>query len=347
MSAKFTELYELAGVIIGEANKIAIIQADNPDGDSLGSALALEHIVGDLGKEPLLYCGVDMPHYLRYMEGWDRVTDELPSDIDAAVIVDTSTPTLLEKLVEQGLDKKLHKTPTVVLDHHRSVEQQISYADVVINDPAKSSTGELLFSLATHHDWSINHQAAEHIMTAILGDTQGLSNDLATSTTYQAMATLIEFGANRPALEEKRRAFGKMPEVIYRYKAKLIERTELAVNGLLAYVVLTQEEINQYSPLYNPAPLIQGDMLQIDSVGVSIVIKKYDDGKITGSIRANPAYPYAAKIAASLGGGGHQYAAGFKTQGNTSLDLVLRDIHDTLEQALDDAQSTSSKEGAS
>lgn len=334
MSNQFIELYEAAGAIIDEANKIAIIQADNPDGDSLGSALALEHIIGDLGKEPLLYCGVDMPHYLRYMEGWDRVTDELSSGIDAAIIVDTSTPTLLEKLAEQGYDKKLQAIPTVVLDHHSSVEQQISYADVVINDPAKSSTGELLFSLATHHDWPINSQAAEHIMTAILGDTQGLSNDLATPVTYQVMATLIELGANRPALEEKRRVFGKMPEVIYRYKAKLIERTQLAVDNQLAYVVLSQAEINQYSPLYNPAPLIQGDMLQIDGIGVSIVIKQYDDGKLTGSIRANPAYPYAATIAAALGGGGHEYAAGFKAQGKASLEQVLSSIQDSLQQSI-------------
>jgi bifunctional oligoribonuclease and PAP phosphatase NrnA len=61
------------GEIVDAARKIVIVQADNPDADSLGSALALEHILGDLGKEPYLYCGVDMPGYLRYMSGWDRV----------------------------------------------------------------------------------------------------------------------------------------------------------------------------------------------------------------------------------------------------------------------------------
>jgi nanoRNase/pAp phosphatase (c-di-AMP/oligoRNAs hydrolase) len=54
--------------LVGDAQKIVVVQADNPDADSLGSALALEHILGDLGKDVYLYCGVDIPTYLRYLE---------------------------------------------------------------------------------------------------------------------------------------------------------------------------------------------------------------------------------------------------------------------------------------
>jgi nanoRNase/pAp phosphatase (c-di-AMP/oligoRNAs hydrolase) len=64
----YTEAAAIAD-IIKDAQRIVILQADNPDGDSLGSALALEHILADMGKEPLLYCGVDMPPYLQYLEG--------------------------------------------------------------------------------------------------------------------------------------------------------------------------------------------------------------------------------------------------------------------------------------
>ncbi|HXR50161.1 MAG TPA: hypothetical protein VN778_04000, partial [Verrucomicrobiae bacterium] len=88
--------------IIEAAQNIVIVQADNPDGDSLGSALALEHMLGDLGKEPYLYCGVDMPTYLRYLSGWDRIQRELPNQFDASIIVDASTMTLFEKLANSG-----------------------------------------------------------------------------------------------------------------------------------------------------------------------------------------------------------------------------------------------------
>ncbi len=59
--------------ITDQAENIVIIQADNPDADSLASALALEQILGDMGKKVHLYCGVSIPSYLRYLEGWDRV----------------------------------------------------------------------------------------------------------------------------------------------------------------------------------------------------------------------------------------------------------------------------------
>lgn len=76
--------------IVDAAEHIVIVQADNPDGDSLASALALESILGDLGKTVSLYCGSDVPSYLRYLEGWDRVQNELPIRFDASIIVDTS-----------------------------------------------------------------------------------------------------------------------------------------------------------------------------------------------------------------------------------------------------------------
>src|SRR5687768_5974505 len=70
--------------LLGTAQRIVVLQADNPDGDSLGSALALEQILHEMGKEPILYCGVDIPAYLRYLPGWDRVVKELPKQFDAS-----------------------------------------------------------------------------------------------------------------------------------------------------------------------------------------------------------------------------------------------------------------------
>jgi bifunctional oligoribonuclease and PAP phosphatase NrnA len=132
--------------IVSDARKILIVQADNPDADSLGSALALELILGDMGKEPTMYCGADIPVYLRYLSGWDRVAKELPDKFDASIIVDASTMTLLEKPVEAGHQKKLAAKPCVVLDHHQTVENPIPFATAVINDHGRASAGELIYN---------------------------------------------------------------------------------------------------------------------------------------------------------------------------------------------------------
>ncbi len=65
---------EKVRTLVDAARHIVVIQADNPDADSLGSSLALEHALGDQGKQVSLYCGVDIPGYLHYLDGWDRVS---------------------------------------------------------------------------------------------------------------------------------------------------------------------------------------------------------------------------------------------------------------------------------
>lgn len=301
--------------LISTAKRIVIIQADNPDADSLGSALALESILGDMGKEPFMYCSLDVPEYLKHMPGWDRVSKELPTKFDLSIIVDTSTITLLEKLEQSAQRAWVVQRPNIVLDHHADVPCDIPYATVIINDHTKVSTGELIYSIAKKLNWPLGIPAQEYIMNSILADSLGLSTENTTSETYRVMAELIENGVSRSKLEEQRRLLNKMPVSIFRYKATLIQRAQLEIDGALAVVVIPQNEINEFSPLYNPAPLIQNDLLQTEGVKISIVIKNYDNGRITAAIRCNSAAPIASELAKYFGGGGHAYASGFKTEG--------------------------------
>jgi phosphoesterase RecJ-like protein len=158
--------------IIKNAQRIVIVQADNPDGDSLGSALALEHILGDMGKEPLLYCGVDIPSYLSYLEGWDRVEHDLPIKFDASIIVDTSADSLFETLNRSAQKVLLGRKPCIVLDHH-AVDLTIPNVTVNCNYPAVS-TGEIIYELARQLEWPLNQNAKEMIAISIMADSMGL-----------------------------------------------------------------------------------------------------------------------------------------------------------------------------
>lgn len=320
--------------IVDGTHNIVIIQADNPDGDSLGSALALEQILHELGKEPHLYCGVDIPDYLKHLEGWDRVSKDMPSKIDASIIVDTSAILLLEKLEHSQFRGWVASKPVIVLDHHAEVECDIPYAKIVINDKQAVATGEVIYKLATQVQWEINLTAKTHIVSSILADSLGLSSDGTTPQTYRIVADLIEAGVNRSRLEEARRAFNKMPETIFRYKAELIKRTELQADGRIALLTVPYDEIKEYSPLYNPAPLIQTDMLQTERVLVAIVLKLYPNDKITGSIRCNYGGDVADKLALHFGGGGHSYAAGFKLENAKSIEEVKAECLKIAEELL-------------
>ena len=67
--------YQKLKQLVDDAERVVVVQADNPDADSMGSALALEEILGELGKTVALYCAVDMPGYLKYLTGWSCVTN--------------------------------------------------------------------------------------------------------------------------------------------------------------------------------------------------------------------------------------------------------------------------------
>ena len=104
--------------IINEAQSIVVIQAENPDGDSLASALALEEMLGAQKKNVFLYCPVQIPRHLRFMAGWDRVSEELPKTFDASIIVDTSSASLMERVFTPQQLPVLRSRPAIVIDHH-------------------------------------------------------------------------------------------------------------------------------------------------------------------------------------------------------------------------------------
>ncbi len=297
--------------LVKSAQRIVIVQADNPDGDSLGSALALEQIIADMGKEPFLYCGVDIPSYLTYIPGWDRVSKELPPKFDLSIIVDTSTETLLEQLAKTGQRGWLGARPAIVLDHHET-GGNIPYAKVVCNHPAVA-TSELIYELARQLDWPLSLETQKMLAIAILSDSLGLTTDATTARSIHIVAELVEGGVRIAALENARRdMMRKSPDLVH-YKGRLLERIEYAAADRIATVTIPWEEIQAYSPFYNPSVLVLEDMRLTEKTAVAIAFKCYNDGHVTAKIRANHGFPVAAKLAEHFGGGGHAFASGFKT----------------------------------
>lgn len=300
--------------LVDQVDNILIIQADNPDGDSLGSALALEHILGDMGKKTFLYCGVDIPYYLKFLEGWGRVSKDIPGKIDASIIVDTSSKLLLHQLHKNANFSWVSSKPALILDHHINVTCDIPFASIVCNAPDFVATGELIYEIALALGWPISIFAGENITQSILSDSLGLTSEGTSTQTYRRVADLIDKGVNRPKLEEARRALAKMQPSVFQYKAQLIQRTEFyGSNNEIGIVTIPEDELFTVGTLYNPAPLILNEITMVEGVLVGIVLKRYQD-KITGSIRCSDNIGIAHTLAEHFGGGGHPYAAGFKIE---------------------------------
>lgn len=319
---------------IDSADKIAIIQADNPDTDSLASSLALEQILGDLNKQVYLYCGVDMPSYLRYVPGADRVAAELPKQFDLSIIVDTSSDSLLEQLNKSGAKAWLAAKPCIIIDHHAS-DATITFANLVINHPAVA-TGEIIYEVCKQLDWPLNAEAAKLIAMAILSDSLGLTSEAATARSIGIIAELVESGVSLAQLESGRReSMRREPELVH-YKGALLQRVEYFDNHRIASITIPQDEIDKFSPLYNPPMLVLDDMRLTKNTAVVVAFKTYKDGKVTGKIRCNFGVSIADKLAEHFGGGGHSYAAGFKIQDGRKYEAVKNEFIELAVKLLDE-----------
>ncbi|MES2876184.1 MAG: DHH family phosphoesterase [Patescibacteria group bacterium] len=316
--------------LIENAKRVIVIQAENPDGDSLGSSLALEEILSDLGKEVVMYCPVDTPKYLRYFTGWDRVTTEFDAKADVAIIVDTSADVLLTKVLQTpGVRHFLESHPVVVIDHH-TTKSSLTFEHIPLFETA-ISTSEVIFRLADTAGWSINTQAAEHMLGAQLADSLGLSIQTVTPENYRIAGELTALGAHVASIEERRREFMKKSPEILAYKGTLLGRIEYYLDGKLAVVHIPWEDIQAYSDQYNPSVLVLDEMRLVEGVDVAIAVKTYPDGKATGKLRSN--LPISETIAGYFGGGGHPYASGFRVY--EQYETVLKEIITAASKALD------------
>jgi phosphoesterase RecJ-like protein len=311
--------------LLQSSKSILIVQADNPDADSLGSSIALQDLCQQLSISTQLYCAISLSNYLQYIDGFDQVTDQVNQNFDLTIFVDVSTKTLINKLSNLPLIKNIKQKPVIVLDHHQEIENPIDFATVIINDSLASSTGEIIFHLTQYLKIQLTNLGLNAILASIMGDTQSLSNQLTRPDTYRIVANLIDQGANRFELDKKRRDLNTLPLEIFHYKAELIKRTEFYYDNTIAILVLRQEDIVNYSAQYNQMALMQNDLLQVQNVKVILIIKYYQDQHLTTGIRANYGYPIASQLAKHFNGGGHQYASGINLA-KQDLNVFKKDI---------------------
>ncbi len=325
--------YEELNKVITSAKHVVVMQADNPDGDSLGSALALEAIFSEMGKRVTLVCAVDMPAHLRYLGGWSRVVKDIPTDADLSIIVDCSTETLFEHYENNGQMSWIKTKPIVVIDHHTETTG-ISYATLNIIEEAVA-TSEILYRIAKELDWPLPVDACEMLAVSIMSDSLGLITEATTAESFRIMGDLVERGVSLAKLDQARRELMRKERELIPYKGQLLQRVVYDASGRIASVVIPWEEIERYSPLYNPSMLVIDDMRMIVGVDIAIGYKVYSDGKITAKIRCNFGRAIGSDLALAFGGGGHPYASGFKIIKKRNIDDLIAEVNQKANELLD------------
>ena len=304
-SSEYQANIQQLGRLVADADTILVLQPEKPDTDSLCSTLVLEHLLGDLGKTVVMYSRDELPSYINYFAGADRLTDAFPAKFDLTILVEAGGAQQIGRTLEK-YQSRLAAKPLVIIDHHASREA-LPFATIDIIDPTAAATGELLVRVAQAQAWPLNAEAASLVVPAIMSDTLGITTPNTTAATLLVLADMVRQGADLAAINQARLAAGAMDPDILQLRGRLLQAVEFLHDGRLALLTIDPATLKTYAKRYDPAALVIYDMQHARGVELAIVIRNYSP-KIKLSLRANS--PIAAPVAARFGGGGHPQAAG-------------------------------------
>ena len=276
-----------------EAENLVITAHINPDGDALGSCLALYQMLIRLGKNVEVLIDDDIPEafgFLPDIEAIQKPTeDSYPADY--LVMLDVS-----KDRIGTVLDKC--KAPIINIDHHRTNDGE---ADFLYLDAERAATAEIIYQLAQELAVTPDAAVAMCIYTGISTDTGNFRFSNTSAFTLRAAGDMVEAGAKPNIVSEalEKRSFKEVLD-----RAKAMETIELAMDGRVAGIYIDNA---LYESLDTTEGFIDGVRI-IDGVDIAILMKEVEPGKCRVSMRSKGVD--VSSIATEFAGGGHVRAAG-------------------------------------
>ncbi|MBQ7959959.1 MAG: bifunctional oligoribonuclease/PAP phosphatase NrnA [Clostridia bacterium] len=297
---------------IKNAQKIAIFNHENPDGDALGSAFALKLILIALGKkaEVFLRQGDERTREYKLVKGTENNGLSV-EECDLKVAVDCAD---IKRL---GSMKEFFSGNTAAIDHHMT-HVEFAESTLLVDAPA---TGEIIFDLAEMLGVELTHDMAHNIYVAITCDTGSFKYSSTTPKTHVVAAKLLEKGVDIGYISKC--VFDTKSFDYFRAYRKGIDSLELFENGKIAVLSITEEDFKE---LGVDETIIDGIVelpRSVEGAEVGAYIRQREDGAFKVSLRSNGDVD-VAKAAVAFGGGGHIKASGFLLR--KELEIVKEEL---------------------
>lgn len=286
----------------------------NPDGDAVGSCLAMARILRSMGKGAVVWLRDPFPSVYAPLPGASRIRHGLEAPEGYPEKFDTVIPLECPSLDRSGLEEILGDHPNLLnIDHH--LGNQL-YGSINWVDPGAPSVGELVQRLAEALHASLDSETANLLYLTLVTDTGGFRFSNATSIAFSAAAKLVEAGA-RPELIS-RWLYESLPPAHIQLLGAMLQTLELHAEGRIATVHLTPEMYRKAGASDGDAEGLIDTPRSIAGVEAVALFKVRDDDTVKASLRSQGTIDVEA-IARSHGGGGHHNAAGCEL----SLDLPV------------------------
>lgn len=308
---------------VRSAKSVIIGSHLNPDGDALGSSLAVSHYLDSIGVQNEVVNHHTPPRNLEFLPGVDRVRQE-PShrDHDLAIVLDLDS---VERLGRH--QDYFNQIPTMILvDHHVPHDKP---GDLRLVDTASSATCQILSELFVELGAEINASMATCLLAGIVTDTGSFRFRNTNPQSLHLAAMLLERGGNLAQIAEE--VYGRMPLEGTRLRGKVLSSMQLESKNRLAYAVVSYDDFQQTGTTDEDTEGFVNDLLAISTVEIAALLREAKPGKTRVSIRSRQGYDVAA-VARIFGGGGHKNAAGCTFE--TPIDEVVPLLVDELKKCL-------------
>ena len=300
---------KLEQFIAGHKNKkLAIVTHRRPDGDAIGSLLAMASHLKSLGQEAAAYCFDAVPDYLNFLSGAENIKREIDAfwqRSEGVIIVDCGDLSMVGIPAESFANKRL-----AVIDHHVS---NPLYGEVNAVLPAAAGTAEIIVNYFKFARFVPDKAAATSLLVGIFTDTDAFSNLGTTPESMTAAAELMKLGANFK--EVTANTMHNRSVASLKLWGKALERLRLDKEKGIAVTVLRLTDIAECQAKAEDAEGIASLLNHLSEVKMSMVLREQADGTVKGSLRTTSELIDVSKIAKLLGGGGHMKAAGFSVKG--------------------------------
>jgi len=311
--------------LIQNSKTIAVVAHADPDGDSIGSIMALREILRLRNKDVDFYINGEIPFNYKFMKDVEKTSTYNENlEYDLFFALDSSDRERLGK--NSSIIDNSNKT--VCIDHHKTNE---GYCDLNIIEPDYSSTGEIIFDIFNRLNYEINEIAAENIFISIITDTGKFIYDNAGYKTFENVSKLLKMNIDKSEIIKK--LYSSEPKNIFKLKSDVFNSTEFYFKDRVALSCLSQRILKNYSIGLKDIDGLVERLRDIENVEISILIKELKSKTYKISMRSLGSAD-VSKVCEVFGGGGHKNAAGFKIDNIEYTDLKNKIIKEVEKNAL-------------
>ena len=308
---------------INNAQSIVIVTHESPDGDAIGSSLALKLALENMGKTPDVIIP-EVPEVYSFLPGREDIKAESNVErYELAISVDCATEIRIA-----GREYFENAKQTIVIDHHGS---NTMFGDFNYVNPVSPACCDILAGIFDYYNINITKDIGTCLLTGIITDTGGFKYPSTTAETFEFAAELLRKGVN--VSDIYKRTMDTVSRATFELTKRVLDRMEILEDGKVAFTYITkqdEEEVNAKPGDHEGLVNIGRNLIGIE---VSVFIRQKEDGtdEYKVSMRTNGEIN-ASDICLMFGGGGHPRAAGASIKGNVEevKEKLMKEIKKVL-----------------